>query len=126
MASGDKAPLSKDQVELLAEYAAEWEILRDLSGWEFCLTGKMSMPRWQMERLIKAAGGRVSNTVTGTTDVLVYANEDNDPNSVKARGAKRVGAVLLSEAELVEGLLAAPHELDSGHRGSFLDPRTQR
>lgn len=97
--------------------AGRWGLLRDLDGRTVCLTGKMSLPRAQVEKLIEAADGRFTNTMTGAVQILVTA--DPDSRSTKVQAAMRAGIPVLSEAQFVTRLMPSPDELLTGERARF-------
>jgi DNA ligase (NAD+) len=72
-----------------------------LSGLTFVLTGTLpSLSRQQASAMIEAAGGRVTGTVTGRTDVLLAGAEAGS----KLQKARDLGITVMDEAELLERL----------------------
>jgi DNA ligase (NAD+) len=68
-----------------------------LQGQTFVITGTLSLPRPEMERRIKAAGGRMADAVTRATTFLVVGAE---PGGSKYRKAQELGTPQITEAEL--------------------------
>jgi DNA ligase (NAD+) len=76
-----------------------------LSGLTFVITGTLpTLSRKQATERIEAAGGRVTGSVSRSTDFLV-AGEDAGSKLTKAR---ELGIAVLDEAELLERLDPAP------------------
>lgn len=78
--------------------------LRLAPGDRICFTGEMSMPREDLQAVARAAGLRVTSTVSGKTAMLVCA--DADSMSGKAKKARALGTVVISEPKF-HHLLAA-------------------
>jgi DNA ligase (NAD+) len=72
-----------------------------LAGKSFVITGKLSVPRGDLEQRIEAAGGRVRPSVTSRTDYLVCGAK---PGSKRDK-AEALGVAVLDEAGL-EALLS--------------------
>lgn len=74
------------------------EVAGPLDGRSFCITGKQSRPRKELEQWIESHGGRVLSGVTKDLDFLVI----DDPSSMssKAVKARKYGTRLLREDEL--------------------------
>ncbi|MGE0172001.1 MAG: NAD-dependent DNA ligase LigA [Oligoflexales bacterium] len=70
-------------------------------GMQIAITGKLSRPRAEVEKYIKAQGGKPSTSVTSHTDVLV-CNETETASS-KMTKAKELGIPVWSEDKLYEG-----------------------
>ncbi len=69
-----------------------------LDGKTFCITGKQSRPRKEIEQLIEKSGGRVLSGVTKGLDYLLI--DDVDSTSSKAVKARKYGTKLIREADL--------------------------
>ncbi|MCA9773605.1 MAG: NAD-dependent DNA ligase LigA, partial [Myxococcales bacterium] len=69
-----------------------------LAGKTFVLTGTLSKPRGDFERRVKAAGGKVTGSVSKKTDYVVAGAE---PGSKLAK-AEKLGVEILDEAGLEE------------------------
>jgi len=81
-----------------------------LAGTSFVLTGKLpSLTRGEAQALIEAQGGRVSGSVSKTTDYVVAGE---DPGSKLAK-ARRLGVATLDEAGLRHLLAAAEAPADA-------------
>jgi DNA ligase (NAD+) len=76
-----------------------------LAGKSFCITGSLSMPRTEIERMIKEAGGTVASGVSKNTTFLV-TNDPTDSSS-KLKKAKDLGMTvengkIIDEAKLLQ------------------------
>ncbi|MBJ21628.1 MAG: DNA ligase (NAD(+)) LigA [Deltaproteobacteria bacterium] len=80
--------------------ASEETPRQSLEGLTFVLTGTLSRPRGEAKRLIEAAGGKVTGSVSRKTNFVVAGK---DPGS-KVKKATDLGVEILDEAGL-EGLL---------------------
>lgn len=67
-----------------------------LDGKTFVITGTLSLPREEVSRIIEAAGGKVTGSVSARTDFLVVGTE---PGS-KLDRARQLGVATIDEAEL--------------------------
>ena len=76
-----------------------------LTGQAIAITGTLSLPRAEMEARIKAAGGKVVESVTRKTTFLVVGA---DPGGTKYRKAQELGLPQLSEPELLARLALPP------------------
>jgi DNA ligase (NAD+) len=74
----------------------------ELTGKTLVITGTMSKPRDELEKAIKAAGGKVSGAVSKNTYALII--DDVDSTSSKAKKAKELGVTLWTEADLLSRL----------------------
>jgi DNA ligase (NAD+) len=70
-----------------------------LAGKTFAITGTLSVPRPEMEARIRAAGGRVADTVNKATTHLVVGA---DPGGAKYRRAQELGTPQIGEPELLK------------------------
>lgn len=96
--------------------AGSWGLLRNLASMVVCLSGTMSMERTQMHELIEAAGGRCTNAMSGSVDLLVVADAASWTSKMAA--AEDRGVAVLTETNFVSMLLPAPEELMRGERKS--------
>jgi DNA ligase (NAD+) len=69
-----------------------------LSGMSFCLTGAMSKPRKEIEKMIEAVGGEAASGVKSGLTYLVQA--DPTSTSSKTEKALKLGVKILSEVDL--------------------------
>ena len=72
-----------------------------LSGKVFVVTGTLSKPRAEVQKMIEAAGGKVAGSVTKKTHFLV-AGEDTGKTKLEA--ATKNGVAVIDEAKLMEML----------------------
>ena len=77
-----------------------------LAGKQLVITGALSRPRAEIEKVIKAAGGKVGSSVTSATHAVV--TEEADSTSSKMVKAKKLGIPIWSEARLQEELAKGP------------------
>ena len=89
-----------DKLSKIIEIMDVVEASGNLNGKSFCLTGAMSKPRKDIEKAIEAAGGEVRSSVGRGLTYLVQA--DAGSTSSKSEKAKKLGTVILGEAELWE------------------------
>ena len=89
-----------DKLSKIIEIMDVVEASGNLNGKSFCLTGAMSKPRKDIEKEIEAAGGEVRSSVGRGLTYLVQA--DAGSTSSKSEKAKKLGTVILGEAELWE------------------------
>ncbi len=73
-----------------------------LSGKKFCVTGKLSRPRSQLQQIIEAAGGQFVTSVGKSTDFLLAGA---DVGKAKLDSARKNGTSVIDEAAL-EQLIA--------------------
>ena len=73
-----------------------------LTGKTFVITGELSRPRPEFEKMIKAAGGKMGSSVSSNTFAVVT----NDPGSKssKMKKARDLGIAVWSEADLMASL----------------------
>ena len=71
-----------------------------LTGLTFVLTGALSRPRSEFERLITAAGGKATGSVTGKTNYLVAG----DGGGSKRDKAIKLNIPIIGEEELLRML----------------------
>lgn len=69
-----------------------------LSGMSFVFTGKASMPRSELHRLVSENGGIPSDSVTKTTTYLVAELTDSN----KAQKARKYGTKVINESEFLK------------------------
>jgi DNA ligase (NAD+) len=70
-----------------------------LTGMSFCLTGAMSKPRAQIEKMIEEAGGSAKSSVGSGLTFLV--TNDTASGSAKNLKAQKLGIKIINEAELM-------------------------
>lgn len=73
----------------------------NLIGQTFCVTGTLSMPRKEVQEMIKSAGGKVVGSVSKSLDVLVAGEKAGS----KLTKAQNFGVTIWSEADLKNHLL---------------------
>ncbi len=78
------------------------------ASYTFVITGKLSKPRSHYEALIKAAGSKVTGSVSKNTDYLLC--EDENSESTKAKKARALGITVISEDQLEAILSGAKQE----------------
>ena len=66
----------------------------------FCITGELSMPRGEFEKLIKKNGGVMVSSVSKNTNFLI--TNETDSTSSKFVKAKDLGIPIVSEAKLLK------------------------
>lgn len=71
-----------------------------LSGKTFVITGALSLPRADVEKAIKAAGGKTGSSVSKNTFAVI--TDDPDSGSSKMKKAKDLGVQLWDEQKLWE------------------------
>jgi len=71
---------------------------KPLAGKSLVLTGAFSLPRSEVEKAIKKAGGKTASTVSKSTYVVV--TDDPASNSSKMRKARDLGVLVWSESDL--------------------------
>lgn len=69
-----------------------------LSGLTFVITGALSRPRSEIEKIIIDQGGKVVGSVSKNTNILL--TNDQDVNSTKAKKAKELGIDIWNETNL--------------------------
>ena len=83
-----------------------------LAGRQFVITGKLSMPRSELENLIKRSGGKPTSAVSQHTFALV--TNETDSASTKMRKARELGIKVLNEQDLLT-LISGEQETSHGH-----------
>lgn len=73
----------------------------NLIGQTFCVTGTLSMPRKEIQEMIKSAGGKVVGSVSKSLDVLVAGEKAGS----KLTKAQNFGVTIWSEVDLKNHLL---------------------
>ena len=73
-----------------------------LSGKQLVITGALSRPRAEIEKAIKAAGGKVGSSVSSATHAVI--TEETDSTSSKMVKARKLGIPIWSEADLERAL----------------------
>jgi len=98
--------LQKDSgvIEKLVQLGVEIEekIHGKFTGKSFCFTGASSLPRTELENLVKQAGGEVKKSVGKKLTYLVMA--DPNSNTSKAQAARKNNTQCISEEEFMEML----------------------
>ncbi len=74
------------------------ETPRAFSGKEFCITGKLSRPRKEIESYIINNGGNILSSVSKNTSYLI--TNDTSSGSSKNEKAKKFGTKIITEEEL--------------------------
>jgi len=87
-----------DKISKIIDIADVQDVTGNLVGKSFCLTGAMSKPRKDIEKAIEAAGGEVRSSVGKGLTYLVQA--DASSTSTKSEKAKKLGTLVIGEAEL--------------------------
>jgi len=67
-----------------------------LTGKKVVLTGKMSLPRTKIKKLLEEAGAKVNNSISKEVDILFFGKNAGS----KLQKAKELGVEVLSEKEL--------------------------
>ena len=73
-----------------------------LSGFQFVITGALSRPRGEIEKMIKAAGGKLGSAVSGNTFAVV--TEDSSSGSSKMKKALELGVKIWNEEQLLDAI----------------------
>jgi DNA ligase (NAD+) len=89
-ASGGLIPIPVEQL-------TEGSIDGPLSGKVLVLTGTMTQSRDAISALVVRAGGKVTDSVSGTTSFVVAGAK---PGAAKVKGAARHGVEVISEDQL--------------------------
>lgn len=89
--------LLKNGIEVLP-YLAKQTKKTPISGYNFVITGALSVPREEISQKIKDAGGKVGSGVTSSTYALV--TNDKEATSSKMKKAQELGVKVISEEEL--------------------------
>ncbi len=101
----------KDKAELIDELLAVGVVPVEgiarnaggiLDGMTLVITGALSKPRSEIEKIIKAAGGKTSGSVSKHTTALI--TNETDSSSAKAKKAVELGLPIWTEAELLKKL----------------------
>jgi len=71
-----------------------------LQGFKFCITGELSMPRGDFEKLIKKNGGIMVSSVSKNTSYLI--TNETDSSSNKFVKAKSLSVPIISEDQLLK------------------------
>lgn len=71
-----------------------------LAGMKFCITGELSSPRAEFEKLIKKNGGVMVSSVSKNTSYLI--TNEKDGSSSKFVKAKTLGIPIVTEEELLK------------------------
>lgn len=90
--------LTKSGVKIKAEEISTGE--GPLMGLKFCITGELSQPRGDFEKLIKKNGGVMVSSVSKNTSYLI--TNEKDSSSSKFLKAKSLGVPILSEDQLIK------------------------
>lgn len=95
------AILDTNRISII-ENKKEEKVGGNMEGKVFCITGKLSRPRADIETDIVKAGGKLASSVTKNTDYLV--TNDTESGSSKNKKAQALGIKIINEEELL-GLL---------------------
>jgi len=97
-----KKSLIKKLVDLGLKIEKEQEVdfLSKIASKKICITGELTVPRAEIEKLIKAKGGVIVGSVSKNTDYLL--TNETDSTSSKFIKAKALGVQLISENEFYE------------------------
>ncbi len=96
-----KAPLIRKLLERGVEAFAETAVAGGaLTGAKICITGALSRPRSEIEKLIKRHGGAPVGSVSKNTTYLL--TNDTDPESSKYKKAIEVGTKVITEAQFYQ------------------------
>ncbi len=76
-----------------------------LFGKQFIITGALSKPRSEIEKLIKQVGGVIGSSVSKNTFALV--TNETDSSSSKMKKAKELGTAIWSEDQLLQKLIGS-------------------
>ena len=71
-----------------------------INGNTFCITGALSRPRSEYEKIITDNGGKLSGSVSKKTDYLL--TNDANSGSTKAKKATELGIPIMNEQEFLE------------------------
>ncbi|MBP9817873.1 NAD-dependent DNA ligase LigA [Candidatus Shapirobacteria bacterium] len=88
--------------------------LKSLSGLSFAITGDLSLPRKDLEKLIIDNGGKVASTVSKNTSYLI--TNEVDSNSSKFVTAKKLNIKIIDEKQFNK-ILSSPSLSKEGARG---------
>lgn len=96
-----KAPLIKElqQVGVNIRTAEAVSGSGELSGMKFCITGELTRPRAEIEKLIKMNGGVMVSSVSKNTNYLV--TNETESSSSKFVKAQTLGIPIISEEKLL-------------------------
>ncbi|MBF0311890.1 MAG: NAD-dependent DNA ligase LigA [Oligoflexia bacterium] len=88
-------------VEILADKSNRTEVQStQVTGKKFCITGALSLPRNEMEQMIRDRGGEIASSVSKNTDFLV-SNEEV-PSSSKFKKAMELEVPIINEDQLMK------------------------
>ncbi len=99
---GEKKDLIAELLSLGVKVKAG-EVLKgegELNGLKFCITGELSQPRGEIEKLIKMNGGATVSSVSKNTSYLV--TNETESSSSKYVKATSLGIPIISEAKLLQ------------------------
>jgi DNA ligase (NAD+) len=91
------AVLNTNRIVLLEGSKKVSEENSSLSGKTFCITGKLSIPRQEIERIVIDAGGKVASSITSNVNYLL--TNDTTSGSSKNIKAKELNIPIISEEE---------------------------
>ena len=83
-----------------------------LTGRQIVITGKLSMPRVELENLIKLSGGRPASAVSAHT--LAVVTNEIDSTSTKKKKARELGIKVMNENDLLD-MIHGKEEPSDGH-----------
>jgi len=76
--------------------AKEANVSNKLSGKSFCITGTLSRPRGDFQKIVEANGGKISSSVSKNLDFLLMGSDAGS----KEDKAKTLGVKIISESDL--------------------------
>jgi DNA ligase (NAD+) len=95
-----KKPMIRELLKLGVEVKADENVTGEgnLQGLKFCITGELSRPRGEIEKLIKQNGGIMVGSVSKNTSYLV--TNEKESSSSKFVKAKSLGIPVIDEDQL--------------------------
>lgn len=85
-----------------------------LKGKQFCISGHMGVPRSEIARIIRKAGGRVVELMSHRAILVTNRDwqprKDGQSESGKLKVAVALGAKIMSEAELYDMIVSKENQ----------------